>query len=381
MSVSGTDWDLQLLVEDAAKYHSLVSSYFPFPSPLIPWAFLRPVLPFQVRFGTSGASVCLFEAVPRYSASFAQFVDAASSSAHFSTLAIKQNPMLAEAYSNLGNVYKERGQLQEAIEHYRHALRLKPDFIDGYINLAAALVAAGDMEGAVQAYVSALQYNPDLYCVRSDLGNLLKALGRLEEAKEQAEPSTLVFLSLTKGTSLRADLVFLPCDLEQSPLPVNLAKTQAFPPPVSDQKLSASPWAWLSLSQPQKGTNSSSSEKIGLLILPFGFPTSPPPPCSPPPVLKKHEQPGELVLKWTLAGAALRGAEWGGALWVLPAPPTPIALSLCPPRALAQGPCLPDPLSPAHCDHDCDRSGLNVKGYGVVHPVCQTTSSFPCPSP
>uniref|UniRef100_A0A8D1PMN2 O-linked N-acetylglucosamine (GlcNAc) transferase n=1 Tax=Sus scrofa TaxID=9823 RepID=A0A8D1PMN2_PIG len=81
-------------------------------------------------------------------------------SAHFSTLAIKQNPLLAEAYSNLGNVYKERGQLQEAIEHYRHALRLKPDFIDGYINLAAALVAAGDMEGAVQAYVSALQYNP-----------------------------------------------------------------------------------------------------------------------------------------------------------------------------------------------------------------------------
>eukprot|EP00096_Caligus_rogercresseyi_P002005 TRINITY_DN1360_c0_g1_i1.p1 TRINITY_DN1360_c0_g1~~TRINITY_DN1360_c0_g1_i1.p1 ORF type:complete len:1037 (+),score=315.20 TRINITY_DN1360_c0_g1_i1:129-3239(+) len=104
-------------------------------------------------------------------------------SAHFSSLAIKQNPLLAEAYSNLGNVYKERSQLQEALENYRHAVRLKPDFIDGYINLAAALVAASDMEGAVQAYVSALQYNPDLYCVRSDLGNLLKALGRLDEAK------------------------------------------------------------------------------------------------------------------------------------------------------------------------------------------------------
>ena len=145
-------------------------------------------------------------------------------SAHFSTLAIKQNPLLAEAYSNLGNVYKEKGQLQEALDNYRcgidiiaslhvlrswltrsflrHAVRLKPDFIDGYINLAAALVAAGDMEGAVQSYVSSLQYNPvsrnitppltsgskrcylqDLYCVRSDLGNLLKALGRLDEAK------------------------------------------------------------------------------------------------------------------------------------------------------------------------------------------------------
>uniref|UniRef100_A0A1B6C170 Uncharacterized protein n=2 Tax=Clastoptera arizonana TaxID=38151 RepID=A0A1B6C170_9HEMI len=104
-------------------------------------------------------------------------------SAHFSSLAIKQNPLLAEAYSNLGNVFKERGQLPEALENYRHAVRLKPDFIDGYINLAAALVAAGDMEQAVQAYVTALQYNPDLYCVRSDLGNLLKALGRLDEAK------------------------------------------------------------------------------------------------------------------------------------------------------------------------------------------------------
>ncbi|XP_074603439.1 UDP-N-acetylglucosamine--peptide N-acetylglucosaminyltransferase 110 kDa subunit-like [Brevipalpus obovatus] len=104
-------------------------------------------------------------------------------SAHFSTLAIKQNPLLAEAYSNLGNVFKEKGQLQEALENYRHAVRLKPDFIDGYINLAAALVASGDLEQAVQAYVSSLQYNPDLYCVRSDLGNLLKAIGRLDEAK------------------------------------------------------------------------------------------------------------------------------------------------------------------------------------------------------
>ena len=60
----------------------------------------------------------------------------------------------------MGNVYKERGQLQDALDNYRHAVRLKPDFIDGYINLAAALVAAGDMEQAVQAYVSALQYNP-----------------------------------------------------------------------------------------------------------------------------------------------------------------------------------------------------------------------------
>merc|ERR1712142_364544 len=40
-------------------------------------------------------------------------------SAHYSKLAIKTNPLLAEAYSNLGNVYKETGKLAMALENYR----------------------------------------------------------------------------------------------------------------------------------------------------------------------------------------------------------------------------------------------------------------------
>jgi len=91
-------------------------------------------------------------------------------------MAIKHNPLLAEAYSNLGNVFKERGQLQDALDNYRHAVRLKPDFIDGYINLAAALVAAGDMEQAVQAYVTALQYNPVSFNFNSTLISCIKLI-------------------------------------------------------------------------------------------------------------------------------------------------------------------------------------------------------------
>ena len=81
-------------------------------------------------------------------------------SAHYCRNAIRANPHLAEAYSNLGNVYKECGQLTDALSLYKRAISLKPDFIDGYINLAAALVAAGDLEDAVQAYATALAYNP-----------------------------------------------------------------------------------------------------------------------------------------------------------------------------------------------------------------------------
>ena len=83
-----------------------------------------------------------------------------SRSAHYCRNAIRANPHLAEAYSNLGNVYKECGQLTDALSLYKRAIGLKPDFIDGYINLAAALVAAGDLEDAVQAYATALAYNP-----------------------------------------------------------------------------------------------------------------------------------------------------------------------------------------------------------------------------
>ena len=85
-------------------------------------------------------------------------------SAQFSALAVKKNPMLAEAFSNLGNVYKERGQLQQALQHYKHAVHLKPEFVDGYINLAAALVANNDLVEAVEAYNTALSINP--VCVK-----------------------------------------------------------------------------------------------------------------------------------------------------------------------------------------------------------------------
>ncbi len=44
--------------------------------------------------------------------------------------------MLAEAYSNLGNVFKERGQLSDALEHYRFGLPI----IFSYIDVAAQLI-------------------------------------------------------------------------------------------------------------------------------------------------------------------------------------------------------------------------------------------------
>jgi protein O-GlcNAc transferase len=104
-------------------------------------------------------------------------------SAYFSHEAIRINPQLAEAYSNLGNVYKEQGQITRALEYYRYAVTLKRDFIDGYVNLAAALTSIQEWEGAIQAHLDALSINGNLFGVRSDLGNIFKSLGRLDEAE------------------------------------------------------------------------------------------------------------------------------------------------------------------------------------------------------
>jgi tetratricopeptide (TPR) repeat protein len=52
-------------------------------------------------------------------------------SMEYSLLATKLDPRLAEAHSNLANVYKEKGLLSLALDHYVKALQLKPDFIDG----------------------------------------------------------------------------------------------------------------------------------------------------------------------------------------------------------------------------------------------------------
>jgi protein O-GlcNAc transferase len=55
------------------------------------------------------------------------------------TVCVAMNPGFADAHSNLAGVYKDQGRLQEAIHHYRTALRLKPFFPDGTVYTVPSL--------------------------------------------------------------------------------------------------------------------------------------------------------------------------------------------------------------------------------------------------
>ena len=54
-------------------------------------------------------------------------------------MAIKINPDFAKAYNNLGNALLDKGRISEAISHYKTAIGLKPDYAEAQKNLETAL--------------------------------------------------------------------------------------------------------------------------------------------------------------------------------------------------------------------------------------------------
>ena len=68
---------------------------------------------------------------------------------------------------------------EEAIDHYKEAIRIRPGFADAYNNLGIALVAEGKNEEAISHYKMAIGLNPDFAKAHYNLGNAL-----LREGKE-----------------------------------------------------------------------------------------------------------------------------------------------------------------------------------------------------
>ena len=96
--------------------------------------------------------------------------------------ALKINPYYADAYSNMGNVLKDKGDLEAAIENYKQALKIKPDYAQAYNNMGNALKDKGDLEAAIQSYKQALKIKPDYAQAYSNMGIALKGKGDLNAA-------------------------------------------------------------------------------------------------------------------------------------------------------------------------------------------------------
>ena len=96
------------------------------------------------------------------------------------SLALK--PDYVEALNNLANVLKKQGKFKRALEVYNKALQLKPDFAEVHFNVGNLFEEQNIFKEAIMAYKAALVHKPDYFEAYYNLGNLLHETGDLEEA-------------------------------------------------------------------------------------------------------------------------------------------------------------------------------------------------------
>jgi protein O-mannosyl-transferase len=86
------------------------------------------------------------------------------------------------AYNNLGILFADEGRLDEAIAHYREALRISPQFAFAQNNIGSALMQKGQLDDAIAHFHEALRLNPDYPEALNNLGIALAKQGRFDEA-------------------------------------------------------------------------------------------------------------------------------------------------------------------------------------------------------
>jgi protein O-GlcNAc transferase len=95
---------------------------------------------------------------------------------------IQLGPANAEAYYNLGNSFKAKGQLDEAINSYHKALQNDPKLSVAYYNLATVLQDKGQLEEAVVFYRKALENDPNLADGHYNIGIIHEGKNRIDES-------------------------------------------------------------------------------------------------------------------------------------------------------------------------------------------------------
>jgi protein O-GlcNAc transferase len=102
---------------------------------------------------------------------------------------LQLNPNYARAYYNLGNVFHDKNQLDEAVSCYQRVRELTPDFIEVYDKLGATLQKKGEGDKAIECYRRALSLQPDFVGAYIGLGRALRDQGKYAEAEESFRKS------------------------------------------------------------------------------------------------------------------------------------------------------------------------------------------------
>lgn len=98
---------------------------------------------------------------------------------------LSKDHMRAASYNNLATAYRERGDLQRAVQLYETALTLDQGYAQAHSNLGSALAAGGEPERAIEHYRQAIAADPNTGDLRYNYGNALLAANLYADAAEQ----------------------------------------------------------------------------------------------------------------------------------------------------------------------------------------------------
>ncbi|MFA4830050.1 MAG: tetratricopeptide repeat protein, partial [Thermodesulfovibrionales bacterium] len=98
--------------------------------------------------------------------------------------ALKLKPNDAMVLCNIGNVYARKGQLDKAIQEYLTAIRLKPDYQESYHNLGLVYFMQGRLTDSIQEYTIALRLKPDAAKTHSNIADVYIKLGEIDKGIE-----------------------------------------------------------------------------------------------------------------------------------------------------------------------------------------------------
>ncbi|MGD0813697.1 MAG: tetratricopeptide repeat protein [Verrucomicrobiota bacterium] len=96
--------------------------------------------------------------------------------------ALEINPKNAQACFNLGNSLRKKGNMDEAITQYRTALEINPHYAQACNNLGTLFFQEERLQDAINQFQKALEIQPDYAEAHYNLGLALHTEGRLDEA-------------------------------------------------------------------------------------------------------------------------------------------------------------------------------------------------------
>jgi len=125
---------------------------------------------------------------------------------------LAKNPDSWMAHNNLGLLLEKEGRLENAVDQFQQALRIKPDDFEALNDLGTIFAGSGRFAEAVDYYRRAERIEPNNFDLLKNLGSALAATGQFDEAIENYHqairihanrPEVFVYLAMTLGQAGR----------------------------------------------------------------------------------------------------------------------------------------------------------------------------------